>query len=200
MISNGCACPKRLLTWLVSWELFQVPHSQSWTKLINLQVSMQQQRRLERRLLMNTYNHIYGLSISGLQFFTIYAPGVRPNMTYFSFTPDIFNWETHQHIYQGANNKDLAHDFTYIDDVVKTGCVASLDVVDKSTSSGGKKTGHVWLCIFNLGVLVLQTLLPTFVDILQKYLNLKSKREIVEMPCDGDVPFTDANNISAAQA
>jgi hypothetical protein len=89
MISNCCASPKRLLTRLVSWELLQVPHSQSWTKLINLQVSMQQQRRLERRLLMNTYNHIYGLSISGLQFFTIYAAGVRPNMTYFSFTLDI---------------------------------------------------------------------------------------------------------------
>jgi hypothetical protein len=71
MISNGYACPKRLLTRLVSWELSQVPHSQSWTKLINLQVSMQQKRRLERRLLMNTYNHIYGLSISGLQSFTI---------------------------------------------------------------------------------------------------------------------------------
>jgi hypothetical protein len=42
--------------------------------------------------------------------------------------------------------------------------------------------------------------LPTFVDILEKYLNLKSQREIVKMPCDGDVPFTDANNISAAQA
>jgi hypothetical protein len=94
----------------------------------------------------------------------------------------------------------LAHDFTYIDEVVKTGCVASLDVVDKSTSFGGKKTGHVWLCIFNLGILVVQTLLPTFVDIPEKYLNLKSKREIVKMPCDGDVPFAAANNISAAQA
>jgi hypothetical protein len=94
----------------------------------------------------------------------------------------------------------LAHDFTYIDDVVKTGCVASLDVVGKSTSIGGKKTGHVWLCIFNLGILVLQTLLPTFVDILEKYFNLKSKRGIVKMPGDGDVPFTDANNISAARS
>jgi len=94
----------------------------------------------------------------------------------------------------------LAHDFTYIDDIVKTGCVASLDVVDKSTSSGGKKTGHVWLCIFNLGILVLQRLLPILVDILEKYLNLKSKREIVKTPCDVDVPFADANNISAAEA
>jgi nucleoside-diphosphate-sugar epimerase len=40
---------------------------------------------------MNTYNHIYGLSIGGLHFFTIYVPGVRPNMTYFSLTPDILN-------------------------------------------------------------------------------------------------------------
>ncbi len=40
---------------------------------------------------MNTYNHIYGLSISGLEFFTIHVPGVRPNMTYFSFTRDILN-------------------------------------------------------------------------------------------------------------
>jgi UDP-glucuronate 4-epimerase len=102
-------------------------------------------------------------------------------------------WETHQHIYQGDNNKDLAHDFTYIDNVVKTGCVPSLDVLDKSRSSGGMKTGHVGLCIFNLGMLVLQTLLPTLVDILEKYLNLKSKREIVKMPSDGDVPFTNAN-------
>jgi UDP-glucuronate 4-epimerase len=94
----------------------------------------------------------------------------------------------------------LAHDFTYIDDFVKTGCVASLVVVDKSPSSGGKKTGHVWLCIFNLGILVHQTPLPALVDILEKYINLKSKREIVKMPCDGDVPFTDANNIAAAQA
>ncbi len=103
---------------------------------------------------MNTYNHIYGLSISGLHFFTIYAPGVRPNMTYFSFTQDILNGNP-INIYQGTNNKDLAHDFTYIDDIVKTGCVASLHVVAKHTSSGGKKTGHVWLCIFNLGMLVL---------------------------------------------
>jgi len=27
MISNGCAGPKRLLTWLVSWQLSQVSHS-----------------------------------------------------------------------------------------------------------------------------------------------------------------------------
>jgi hypothetical protein len=103
---------------------------------------MQQQRRLERRLLMNTYKHIYGLSSVACSFSLF--------MRLLFLHSGYLDWETHQHIYQAANNKDLAHDFTYIDDVVKTGCVASLDVVDKCTSSGGKKTGHVWLCILTL--------------------------------------------------
>jgi UDP-glucuronate 4-epimerase len=91
------ANPQPSIAWASSSSVWygllntKVPHSQSWTKLINLQVSMQQQRRLERKLLMSTYNHICGLSICGLQFFIICAPGVRPNMTYFSFTRDILN-------------------------------------------------------------------------------------------------------------
>jgi hypothetical protein len=48
-------------------------------------------------------------------------------------------------------------------------------------------------------MLVLQTLLPSLIDIPEKYLNLKSKRQIVKMPRDADVPFPDANNISSAQ-
>ncbi|EXB30295.1 UDP-glucuronate 4-epimerase 3 [Morus notabilis] len=32
-----------------------------------------------------TYNHIYGLSITGLRFFTVYGPWGRPDMAYFSF-------------------------------------------------------------------------------------------------------------------
>ncbi|CAK9193216.1 unnamed protein product [Sphagnum troendelagicum] len=43
------------------------------------------------------------------------------------------------------------------------------------------------------------TLLPSLIDIPEKYLNLKSKRQIVKMPRDADVPFPDANNISSAQ-
>ncbi|EXC35469.1 UDP-glucuronate 4-epimerase 3 [Morus notabilis] len=32
-----------------------------------------------------TYNHIHGLSITGLMFFTVYGPWGRPDMAYFSF-------------------------------------------------------------------------------------------------------------------
>ncbi|KAL0304152.1 UNVERIFIED_CONTAM: UDP-glucuronate 4-epimerase 3 [Sesamum radiatum] len=37
----------------------------------------------------HTYNHIYGLSITGLRFFTVYGPWGRPDMAYFFFTKDI---------------------------------------------------------------------------------------------------------------
>ncbi len=143
----------------------------------------------------HTYNHIYGLSITGLRFFTVYGPWGRPDMAYFSFTRDILKGKP-INIYQGANNKDLARDFTYIDDIVK-GCVASLDTAERSTGSGGKKTGPAQLRIFNLGNTSPVTV-PTLVDILEKYLNMKAIRNIVKMPRNGDVPFTHAN-VSSAQ-
>ncbi|KAJ6731660.1 UDP-GLUCURONATE 5-EPIMERASE [Salix purpurea] len=37
----------------------------------------------------HTYNHIYGLSITGLRFFTVYGPFGRPDMAYFFFTRNI---------------------------------------------------------------------------------------------------------------
>lgn len=42
----------------------------------------------------HTYNHIYGLSLTGLRFFTVYGPWGRPDMAYFSFTKDILNGKT----------------------------------------------------------------------------------------------------------
>ena len=40
-------------------------------------------------MLGHTYNHIYGLSITALRFFTVYGPWGRPDMAYFSFTHNI---------------------------------------------------------------------------------------------------------------
>lgn len=143
----------------------------------------------------HTYNHIYGLSITGLRFFTVYGPWGRPDMAYFSFTRDILRGKA-INIYTGSGGKDLARDFTYIDDIVK-GCVGSLDSAEKSTGSGGKKTGPAQLRVFNLGNTSPVTV-PSLVDILEKYLKLKAKRNIIKMPRNGDVPFTHAN-ISSAQ-
>ncbi|KAK4337610.1 hypothetical protein RND71_042097 [Anisodus tanguticus] len=142
----------------------------------------------------HTYNHIYGLSITGLRFFTVYGPWGRPDMAYFSFTRNILQGKPIT-IYRGKNRVDLARDFTYIDDVVK-GCIGSLDTSGKSTGSGGKKWGPAPYRIFNLGNTSPVTV-PMMVGMLEKHLKIKAKKNFVVMPGNGDVPFTHANISSA---
>ncbi|XVE98662.1 hypothetical protein REPUB_Repub03eG0126500 [Reevesia pubescens] len=145
----------------------------------------------------HTYNHIYGLSITGLRFFTVYGPWGRPDMAYFSFTRNILQGKPIT-IYRGKNRADLARDFTYIDDIVK-GCLGSLDTSGKSTGSGGKKRGPAPYRIFNLGN-TSPVKVPELVNILERHLKVKAKRNIVDMPGNGDVPFTHANISSAQRA
>ncbi|CAN1228537.1 UDP-glucuronate 4-epimerase 1 [Linum grandiflorum] len=138
----------------------------------------------------HTYNHIYGLSITGLRFFTVYGPWGRPDMAYFSFTRNILQGKPIT-VYRGKNRVDLARDFTYIDDIVK-GCLGSLDTSGKSTGSGGKKAGPAPYRIFNLGNTSPVTV-PNLVAILERHLKTKAKRKVVDMPGNGDVPYTHAN-------
>ncbi|EMS53276.1 UDP-glucuronate 4-epimerase 1 [Triticum urartu] len=144
----------------------------------------------------HSYNHIYGLSITGLRFFTVYGPWGRPDMAYFSFTRNILQGKPIT-VYRGKNHVDLARDFTYIDDIVK-GCLGSLDTAGRSTGTGGKKRGPAPYRIFNLGNTSPVTV-PTLVAILEKHLRVKARKHVVEMPGNGDVPFTHANISLARQ-
>ncbi|KAJ4956252.1 hypothetical protein NE237_013035 [Protea cynaroides] len=138
----------------------------------------------------HTYNHIYGLSITGLRFFTVYGPWGRPDMAYFFFTKDILQGKPIT-VYKTADDKEVARDFTYIDDVVK-GCLGALDTAEKSTGSGGKKKGPAQLRIYNLGNTSPVTV-GRLVSILEGLLNVKAKKHVVKMPRNGDVPYTHAN-------
>ncbi|KAG9454541.1 hypothetical protein H6P81_007445 [Aristolochia fimbriata] len=143
----------------------------------------------------HTYNHIYGLSITGLRFFTVYGPWGRPDMAYFFFTKDILRGKSIS-IFEGPGHETVARDFTYIDDIVK-GCVAALDTAGKSTGSGGKKKGSAPLRVFNLGN-TSPVPVTELVSILERLLKVKAKRSMQKMPRNGDVMFTHAN-ISLAQ-
>ena len=138
----------------------------------------------------HTYNHIYGLALTGLRFFTVYGPWGRPDMAYFFFTKDILQGKSID-IYQTQDQKEVARDFTYIDDIVK-GCLGALDTAKKSTGSGSKKKGPAQLRVYNLGN---TSPLPVgrLVSILEGLLNTKAKKHVITMPRNGDVPFTHAN-------
>ncbi|CAF1701382.1 unnamed protein product [Brassica oleracea var. botrytis] len=143
----------------------------------------------------HTYNHIYGLSLTGLRFFTVYGPWGRPDMAYFFFTKDILKGKSIS-IFESANHGTVARDFTYIDDIVK-GCLGALDTAEKSTGTGGKKRGPAQLRVFNLGN-TSPVPVSDLVSILERQLKVKAKRNVIKMPRNGDVPFTHAN-ISLAQ-
>ncbi|XP_016495297.1 UDP-glucuronate 4-epimerase 3-like [Nicotiana tabacum] len=138
----------------------------------------------------HTYNHIYGLSLTGLRFFTVYGPWGRPDMAYFFFTRDILKGKSIP-IFEAANHGTVARDFTYIDDIVK-GCLAALDTAEKSTGSGGKKKGPAQLRVFNLGN-TSPVPVSDLVSILERLLKVKAKRSVMKLPRNGDVQFTHAN-------
>ncbi|XP_047315643.1 UDP-glucuronate 4-epimerase 2 [Impatiens glandulifera] len=143
----------------------------------------------------HTYNHIYGLSLTGLRFFTVYGPWGRPDMAYFFFTRDMLKGKAIP-IFEAANHGTVARDFTYIDDIVK-GCLAALDTAEKSTGSGGKKKGDAQLRVYNLGN-TSPVPVSDLVSILEKILKVKAKKRITKLPRNGDVQFTHAN-ISLAE-
>ncbi|KAK9277455.1 hypothetical protein L1049_007010 [Liquidambar formosana] len=143
----------------------------------------------------HTYNHIYGLSITGLRFFTVYGPWGRPDMAYFFFTKDILKGKPIT-VFEAPDHGTVARDFTYIDDIV-AGCLAALDTAKKSTGSGGKKKGAAQFRIYNLGN-TSPVPVSRLVSILEKLLKVKANRKVLPMPRNGDVQFTHAN-ISLAQ-
>jgi UDP-glucuronate 4-epimerase len=66
-------------------------------------------------LMAHAYAHLYGLSCTGLRFFTVYGPWGRPDMALFLFTEAMLAGRP----IQVFNHGRMRRDFTYIDDIVE---------------------------------------------------------------------------------
>jgi UDP-glucuronate 4-epimerase len=66
-------------------------------------------------LTAHSYAHLYGLPCTGLRFFTVYGPWVRPDMALFKFARAIVAGEKLPVFNAGR----MVRDFTYVDDVVE---------------------------------------------------------------------------------
>ena len=124
-------------------------------------------------LIAHAYHHMYGISVTGLRYFTVYGPWGRPDMAYFSFTRAICEGKPIS-IY---NKGDMQRDFTYIDDVVR-GTIAALDRESACE-------------IFNLGNHHPESVL-TLVSLIEKYTGKKAMREFLPMQ-SGEVFITYAD-------
>ncbi len=83
-------------------------------------VSLYAATKISNELFAYTYSHLYGVSATGLRFFTVYGPFGRPDMAYFKFTKAILEDEAID-VYNGGN---MLRDFTYIDDA--TACIEKM--------------------------------------------------------------------------
>jgi UDP-glucuronate 4-epimerase len=77
-------------------------------------------------LLSDSYASLYGLSLTGLRFFTVYGPWGRPDMAYWSFTDAILKGEPIQVFNEGR----MRRDFTDVRDVV-AGLTRIIDAAPK---------------------------------------------------------------------
>lgn len=128
-------------------------------------------------LMAYTYNHLYGIAMTGLRFFTVYGPWGRPDMAYYSFTEAILSGKPIS-LFNGGK---MHRDFTYIDDVVQ-GTLAAIDYQGEYE-------------LFNLGNNQPVDLLA-FVSILEKELGRQAVK-IFEGPSPGEVETTYADIASS---
>jgi len=124
-------------------------------------------------LIAEAYHHMYGLSVTGLRYFTVYGPWGRPDMAYFSFTDAIMQGKPIQIYHQGQ----MKRDFTYIDDIIE-GTVAAIDLGASSE-------------IFNLGNNHPEGVL-TLVSLIEKLTGKTAQKQFLPMQ-PGDVLITYAD-------
>ena len=142
-------------------------------------------------LMAHTYSHLYGISATGIRFFTVYGPWGRPDMALFLFTKaalegrsiDVFNYG------------EMLRDFTYVDDIVEgvtriidnpaqTNSEWSGKQPDPSTSSSPHK-------IYNIGNNDPVKLMD-FIEAIENALGKKIQKNMMPLQA-GDVPATYAN-------
>jgi UDP-glucuronate 4-epimerase len=85
-------------------------------------VSLYAATKKSNELMASAYSHLYGITATGLRFFTVYGPWGRPDMAIYKFTEAICEGKPIQ-VYAGGT---LLRDFTFIDDIIN-GILSLLD-------------------------------------------------------------------------
>ncbi len=143
-------------------------------------VSLYAATKRSGELMSETYAHLYGLTLTGLRFFTVYGPWGRPDMAYWTFADAILSGRPITLFNHGA----LSRDFTYVDDVVET-LVRMLQ--------SDPHTGHR---IYNIGNCQPVTL-ARFVAALEAALGRPATRILADMqPGDVTTTFADVSALA----
>ena len=154
---------------------------------VDTPISLYAATKKSNELVAHTYSHLYGISTTGLRFFTVYGPWGRPDMALFLFVKALIN---NQPI-DVFNNGEMLRDFTYIDDIVE-GIIRVIENPAKSPQAKSEiNLTKAPYKIYNIGNNNPVNLM-SFINAIEDSLNKKFK--INYMPIQlGDVPKTYAN-------
>jgi UDP-glucuronate 4-epimerase len=149
-------------------------------------------------LMAHSYSALFGLSTTGLRFFTVYGPWGRPDMALFQFTRNILAGEPID-VFNGGQHQ---RDFTYIGDIVE-GIVRVSDHIarpdptwdsdhpDPSSSSASFR-------LYNIGNSRPVPLLR-YIEVIEECLGRKAEKRFLPLQ-PGDVPETSADIEDLVQA
>lgn len=149
----------------------KIPFSE--TDITDSPISLYAATKKTNELIAHSYHNMFGLSLTGLRFFTVYGPWGRPDMAYYSFTEAVLNGKP----IRVFNNGKMKRDFTYIDDIVE-GVAAAIDL-------GADYE------IFNLGNNQPEELMD-LIKIIEELTGKTTQKQFLPMQL-GDVPITYAD-------
>jgi len=158
---------------------------------VNHPISLYAASKKSNELMAHTYSHLFGISTTGLRFFTVYGPWGRPDMALFKFTKAIFE-DKPIDVY---NYGKMERDFTYIDDIVE-GIIRVIDNPAKPNENFDAKnpdpaTSSAPYRVYNIGNNAPVKLMD-FIEALEKKIGKKAKKNMLPIQ-PGDVPSTYAD-------
>ncbi|MBU2025433.1 GDP-mannose 4,6-dehydratase [Patescibacteria group bacterium] len=140
---------------------------------VNNPISPYAASKKSTELIAHVFNHLYGLPVIGLRYFTVYGPWGRPDMALFKFTRNILKNKPIE-VY---NYGKMTRNFTYIDDVVSGTLIAlDADLKYEILNIGGDR----------------EEKLTSFIKIIENCLKIKARQKLLPMQ-PGEVPNTIAD-------
>ncbi len=154
-------------------------------------ISLYAASKKSNELMAHTYSHLFGISTTGLRFFTVYGPWGRPDMALFLFVKAALEGKK----IDVFNNGEMLRDFTYIDDIVE-GIIRVIENPAKKDESWDGKTGQISTSsapykVYNIGNNNPVKLMD-FIEAIENKLNKKIEKNMMPIQA-GDVPATYAD-------
>ena len=181
------------LSYASSSSVYGLNESYPFSTLDNVDhpMSLYAATKKSNELMAHTYSHLYGISTTGLRFFTVYGPWGRPDMALFLFTKAALE----ERSIDVFNHGEMLRDFTYVDDIVE-GVTRIIDNpaqpnLDWSGKQPDPSTSSAPYKIYNIGNNDPVKLMD-FITAIENALGKKIQKNMMPLQA-GDVPATYAN-------